>query len=84
MMVSAFSLVPSIATVSPTSGAVGKSVTAMGPNFGSTQGTSTVTFNGTRRHRRAGVGQNRSFLDSDPGGLLCPILWPTPGLAQAS
>ena len=33
--------------LSPTSGAVGASVTITGTNFGSTQGTSTVTFNGT-------------------------------------
>ncbi len=36
-----------IASLSPTSGAVGASVTITGINFGSTQGTSTVTFNGT-------------------------------------
>ena len=38
---------PSITNLSPTSGAVGASVTITGTNFGSTQGTSTVTFNGT-------------------------------------
>src|SRR5579864_3246893 len=38
---------PSISGVSPTSGAVGTSVTISGANFGSTQGTSTVKFNGT-------------------------------------
>lgn len=38
---------PSITNLSPTSGAVGASVTIAGTNFGSTQGTSTVTFNGT-------------------------------------
>jgi len=37
----------SIANVNPTSGAVGSSVTIAGANFGSVQGTSTVTFNGT-------------------------------------
>ncbi len=36
----------SIASVNPTSGAVGRSVTITGTNFGATQGTSTVTFNG--------------------------------------
>jgi hypothetical protein len=39
--------VPSISDLSPSSGAVGTSVTIAGSNFGSTQGTSTVTFNGT-------------------------------------
>jgi large repetitive protein len=38
---------PSITSLSPTSGAVGASVTITGTNFGSTQGTSTVKFNGT-------------------------------------
>jgi hypothetical protein len=38
---------PSITSLSPTSGAVGTEVTITGSNFGSTQGSSTVTFNGT-------------------------------------
>ena len=37
-------LAPSIASLNPTSGAVGTPVTITGSNFGSTQGTSTVTF----------------------------------------
>src|SRR5438477_1002508 len=38
---------PSITSLNPTSGVVGTSVTITGVNFGATQGTSTVTFNGT-------------------------------------
>jgi hypothetical protein len=38
---------PTIASLSPASGAVGASVTITGANFGATQGTSTVAFNGT-------------------------------------
>jgi hypothetical protein len=38
---------PTISGISPTSGPVGTSVTITGTNFGSSQGTSTVTFNGT-------------------------------------
>jgi hypothetical protein len=38
---------PSITSLSPTSGAVGASVTVTGTNFGSTQGSGSVTFNGT-------------------------------------
>jgi hypothetical protein len=38
---------PTITTLSPTSGPVGTSVTISGANFGSSQGSSTVTFNGT-------------------------------------
>jgi regulation of enolase protein 1 (concanavalin A-like superfamily) len=38
---------PSITSLSPTSGAVGAAITINGTNFGATQGTSTVQFNGT-------------------------------------
>ncbi len=38
---------PSITSLNPTSGLVGASVTITGANFGTTQGTSTVKFNGT-------------------------------------
>ena len=37
---------PTITSLNPTSGAVGAAVTITGTNFGSSQGTSTVTFNG--------------------------------------
>ena len=38
---------PTITSLNPTSGTVGTSVTISGSNFGSSQGTSTVKFNGT-------------------------------------
>jgi hypothetical protein len=38
---------PAVYSLSPTSGVVGTSVTIAGINFGASQGTSTVTFNGT-------------------------------------
>src|SRR6516162_8979143 len=38
---------PSISSLSPNTGVVGTVVTIMGTNFGATQGTSTVKFNGT-------------------------------------
>ena len=38
---------PAITFLNPTSGAVGTAVTITGNNFGATQGTSTVAFNGT-------------------------------------
>jgi len=41
------SVPPSITSLNPASGSVGTSVTITGTNFGSTQGTSTVKFNGT-------------------------------------
>ena len=37
---------PSIASLSPTSGPIGAAVTITGANFGATQGTSTISFNG--------------------------------------
>jgi RHS repeat-associated protein len=40
-------LMPFVASLSPVAGAVGTSVTINGTSFGSTKGTSTVTFNGT-------------------------------------
>jgi len=42
-----FAVSPSISSLSPTTGAVGASVTITGINFGSPQGSSTVAFNGT-------------------------------------
>ena len=39
-------LIPNITSLSPTSGAIGTSVTITGTNFGSNQGNSTVTFSG--------------------------------------
>jgi hypothetical protein len=38
---------PNISSLSPTSGPIGQSVTVTGTNFGASQGTSTITFNGT-------------------------------------
>jgi hypothetical protein len=43
-----FMVSPSITSLSPTIGQVGTPVTISGTNFGSPQGTSTVTFNGTK------------------------------------
>jgi trimeric autotransporter adhesin len=42
-----FSVAPNITSLSPTSGGVGTLVTISGTSFGSSQGTSTVSFNGT-------------------------------------
>ena len=44
---STFTIAPSITNLSPTSGIGGTTVTITGTSFGSSQGTSTVTFNGT-------------------------------------
>lgn len=42
-----YAAAPTITSLSPTSGAVTASVTITGTNFGSTQGSGTVKFNGT-------------------------------------
>ena len=42
-----FAVIPHIASLSPNSGTAGTSVTLTGTTFGSTQGSGTVTFNGT-------------------------------------
>ena len=42
-----FTVKPKIDNISPTTGAIGTPVTITGSTFGSSQGTSTVTFNGT-------------------------------------
>src|SRR6267378_4225237 len=44
---SPFTVAPTITSLSQTSGAVGASIAITGTNFGTTQGASTVTFNGT-------------------------------------
>src|SRR6266404_5580157 len=44
---SPFTVAPTITSLSQTSGAVGAAITTTGTNFGTTQGASTVTFNGT-------------------------------------
>jgi YD repeat-containing protein len=45
---SSFTVAPGITSLSPTSGVVGTSVTITGTSFGSSQGASTVKFNGTK------------------------------------
>ena len=47
LTVAVFAASPTINGLSPTSARVGMVVTITGANFGSTKGTSTVTFNGT-------------------------------------
>ena len=71
---------PSITSLSPTSGPVGTAVTITGSNFGATQGTSTIRFNGDDRdadelvgdeHRRTGAqrARRRGTVVVTVGGL---------------
>ena len=56
------SATPTLTSLAPTSGPVGTSVTITGTNFGSTKGTSTVTFNAGRpQPRRRGDPRVSSF-----------------------
>jgi len=57
----------SIAYVSPSVGAVGSSVAVIGMGFGSTQGTSTLTFNGTKATSIASWNAN-SIVATVPAG----------------
>jgi RHS repeat-associated protein len=57
---------PSISNLSPSSGIAGTMVTITGTNFGSTQGTSTVTFNGATA--TANSWSNTSIAVTAPGG----------------
>jgi hypothetical protein len=60
-------LPPSITSLNPTSGLVGAPVTITGSNFGSTQGSSTVTFNGIGAGT-AGSWSGTSITVSVPSG----------------
>jgi hypothetical protein len=57
---------PAITSLSTTSGAVGASVTITGSNFGSSQGTSTVQFNGTTAS--VSIWSNTSISTAVPSG----------------
>jgi predicted secreted protein len=57
---------PNISGISPASGPVGTSVTITGLNFGASQGTSTVTFNGVAA--TASTWSDTSILTAVPGG----------------
>src|SRR5215510_9403907 len=57
---------PSITSLTPTSGIIGSSVTIAGANFGATQGTSTVSFNGVLA--TASSWSNTSIVATVPAG----------------
>src|SRR5260370_776124 len=78
---------PSISSLSPTSGAVGASVTITGTNYGATQGTSTVTFNGTTAclTRAEPSWLTQAVLDQETCLLLhCPALEHTRWVSKPS
>jgi hypothetical protein len=59
---------PTITSMSPTTGAVGASVMVTGTNFGATQGTSTVKFNGTTATVTSGNWSATSITTTVPTG----------------
>jgi len=78
-----FTVAPTLSSVSPTSATVGASVTIMGTNFGDTQGTSSVKFNGTTA--TATTWSNSSIIAVVPvGATTGPIVLTVAGLASKS
>jgi hypothetical protein len=61
---------PVVCGISPTSGAVGTPVTIWGVNFGSVQGTSTVTFGGAQATVASGSWSATSILTTVPAGAV--------------
>lgn len=59
---------PNITGLSATKGVVGAAVTITGSNFGSTQGSSSVTFNGTAASIVSGSWSNTSIIARVPAG----------------
>jgi hypothetical protein len=72
---------PSITNLNPASGPVGTSVTIAGTNFGASQGTSTVTFNG--RTAAASTWSATSMVAAVPSGATTgPVLITVNGIAS--
>jgi YD repeat-containing protein len=61
-----FTVTPKINNLSPTSGAIGTSVTISGTSFGASQGSSTVSFNGTTATQSSW--NNTSIVAAVPAG----------------
>jgi hypothetical protein len=72
---------PSISGLSPTSGPVGTSVTISGTNFGATQGTSTVTFNGVAATPTS-WGATSIVVPVPTGATTGPVVVTVAGLAS--
>lgn len=69
---------PTISRLAPTSGAVTTPVTITGTNFGSSQGNSTVTFNGTEGQaitRRATISQGSSTVSFNTASAGTVMRW---------
>ena len=76
-----FTTIPTLSSVSPTTGGIGSYITLTGSSFGPTRGTSTVTFNGTSAN--ASGWSNTSILVSVPSNATTgPVLVTVGGQAS--
>jgi hypothetical protein len=75
---------PVISSISPTSAAVGTSVTITGSNFGANQGTSTLTFNGTSAGSISNANWNDTQIVSTvpSGATTGPVVATVNGVAS--
>ena len=73
---------PSITNLAPTSGAVGTSVTITGTNFGSSRGTSTVTFNGTGVSTYTSWSDTRIVVEVPAGATSGDVVVTVAGVAS--
>jgi Bacterial Ig domain/Carboxypeptidase regulatory-like domain/IPT/TIG domain/Beta-propeller repeat/Bacterial TSP3 repeat len=74
-------VVPTLATLTPTVGTINTSVTLSGYNFGDTQGTSTVTFNGVAATTASWTSTSITAV-VPPGANSGPVLVVVNGLAS--
>jgi hypothetical protein len=71
------SALPSITSLSPTSGAVGASVTVTGTNLGASQGTSTIAFGGTPPNFTGTTASPTSWTVNNKGVTTITVLVPS-------
>ena len=75
---------PQINSVSPNSGPVGTTVTIAGSNFGASQGTSTISFNGTDATRITGWNATTVVADVPSGAASGNVVVTVGGIASTS
>jgi RHS repeat-associated protein len=77
-----FTVAPSIEDLNPTSAAAGQRVTITGANFGSPQGSSTVTFNGTSAGTAVAWSLNNITVNVPPGATTGNVIVTVGGQAS--
>jgi RHS repeat-associated protein len=73
---------PGISSLSPTSGVIGTSVTINGTNFGATQGSNTLTFNGTTASSISGWGDTAIHATLPAGATTGNVVVTVGGVAS--